>query len=93
MSQEKIDRKCKKLAFLLNKPAESFVDLVKSNPYKKCWMLSKIASETENIPLSVSVVVEKIEESPSIVIESKVTEVKIPEVEKVEQKVVETKLV
>jgi len=47
-------------------------------------MLSKIANETENIPLSVSVVVDKIEESPSNVIRSKIEEIKVPEIVKTE---------
>lgn len=42
---------------MLGKPAESFVDLVKSNPYTKCWKLSKMASNL-NVPESVSVVIE-----------------------------------
>jgi len=62
LSKDTLHRKCQKLSFLLNKPAESFVNLVKSHPHKKCWMLSKLISEDSfnNIPETTSVVIEKL---------------------------------
>jgi len=58
---------------MLGKPAESFVELVKAHPHRKCWQLSQIASEQLNkeilnIPESVSLVVEKV---PEKIVETK----------------------
>lgn len=57
LSEEKVNKKCKKLAHFTGKPAESFVDIVKCNPHKKWWKLTKLASEL-NLPESVSIVIE-----------------------------------
>lgn len=61
-----------KLSHWFNKPSESFVELIKAHPYKKCWQLSKIVKESsiqDNVPESISVVIET---EPSTLIESKV---------------------
>ena len=73
LSEEKIQRRCLKLSYMLKKPAESFRNLVKSNPYTKCWKLAKKVGELD-IPESLSVVVET---EPSVSTK--------PEVEKVEE--------
>ena len=81
MSKERIERKCNKLSHWFKRPAESFVNLVKSNPFKKCHQLSKMVSEVTEIPESVSVVVEKVEEGPSI-IECKIGQTLVSEIKK-----------
>lgn len=60
ISQEKLDRRVKKLSHMMGKPAESLIEIVKANPYVKCWKLSKLVRDSEilNVPESVSVVIE-----------------------------------
>jgi len=40
--EEKIMKKCKKLAFIFREPAQNFVDFVKSNPGMKAWELVEL---------------------------------------------------
>lgn len=89
LSEEKIRNKAAKLAYMLQQPAESFVELIKAKPFGKCWEIAKTFKSKiqENIPESVSVVIET---EPSTLIESNVEEIKsVPVVEKVEVKQVE----
>jgi len=48
-----------------NKPAESFIEIVKAHPYTKCWKLFKLINRvnikdnvTQSVPESVSVLIE-----------------------------------
>jgi hypothetical protein len=40
--EEKIMKKCQKLAFIFREPAQNFVDFVKSNPEMKAWELVEL---------------------------------------------------
>jgi len=42
LTEERITKKCQKLAFIFKEPAQNFVELVKSNPAMKAWQLVEL---------------------------------------------------